>query len=377
MAQQRTLVNKFFSLNWSLVGLMTIMLCIGFAMLYSAAEGNMDPWASKQMIRFAVLFPVMIAIALIDIRIWLKYSYVIYGLALVMLFLVLVGPLGVKAMGATRWIRLGPINVQPSEIMKICLMFALARYFHTTSMVNVHRVVHLILPILMVAAPVCLILLQPDLGTALILVMAATAVFFVAGVKWWKFVAVGCVGLASLPLIWHFMHDYQKQRVLSFLNPESDKLGAGYNILQSKIAIGSGGFSGKGFLEGTQSQLSFLPEKQTDFIFTMLAEEFGFMGGASVIALYGIIIAFGIIISVNSANHFGRLLAMGITSVFSLHVFVNIAMVMGMIPVVGAPLPLLSYGGTIMMSMMIAFGLLLNVHLYGDQKLEQDRAVVR
>ena len=374
MARRRNgIVQKILALHWTFIMLITLMSCIGFAMLYSAAKGNVDPWASRQMMRFMVFFPIMILIALIDIRVWLKYAYSVYAVALLLLIMVQIDFFNVTAMGATRWVKLGPLTIQPSELMKICLVFALARYFHYMSITNVHRVVHLFIPLLIIALPVGLTLLQPDLGTALIITMVGAIMFFIAGVKIWKFIVVGGLGLASLPVVWHFMHDYQKKRVLTFLNPDSDPLGAGYNILQSKIAIGSGGFTGKGFLDGSQSQLSFLPEKQTDFIFTMLAEEFGFLGGIGVMILFAVIIAYGMIISTRSTNHFGRLIAMGMTSVLSLHVFVNIAMVMGAIPVVGAPLPFLSYGGTMLMTVMIACGFILNAHLYEDEELPQDK----
>lgn len=374
MARRRNgILPKILSLNWSYIFLITLISSIGFAVLYSAAKGSFAPWASKQMLRFIVFFPIMILIAIIDIRVWLKYAYVIYGIVLLLLVLVHVDLFNVTAMGATRWVKIGPLTIQPSELMKISLVFALARYFHYTSITNIHRIVHLITPVGIIAIPLLLTLLQPDLGTALIMGMVGGIIFFIAGVRIWKFVVVGGAALASLPVLWHFMHDYQKKRVLTFLNPDSDPLGAGYNILQSKIAIGSGGFAGKGFLDGSQSQLSFLPEKQTDFIFTMLAEEFGFLGGISVILLFGIVITYGVLIAVQSTNHFGRLMALGMTSVLSLHVFVNIAMVMGMIPVVGAPLPFLSYGGTMLMTMMVACGLVLNAALYKDEAISQDK----
>lgn len=374
--RRNDLISNVLSLNWTFIGLLIGIVCFGFVILYSAAEGNFYPWASKQITRFIIYFPIMIIIALVDIRFWLKYAYVIYGIVLVLLILVHVPPFGVTAMGATRWVQIGPFNAQPSEMMKVSLVFALARYFHFTSMANTHRVAHLIIPLLMIGAPVILTLIQPDLGTAVIMVMVSGALFFVAGVKIWKFLLVGGIGLALLPIAWHEMHDYQKKRVLIFMDPNSDPLGAGYNVLQSKIAIGSGGFSGKGFLEGTQNQLNFLPEKQTDFIFTMLAEEFGFLGGVSVILVYGGMIAYGMVIASQSSNHFGRMLGMGMICVLSVHVFVNIAMVMGLVPVVGVPLPFLSYGGTMLMTMMTAMGLILNVHLHSDQVLPHDTGIV-
>ncbi len=364
-------IHRIFALSWPLIFLITIMSFLGFAILFSAARGHLDPWASAQMVRFAMLFPLMLLIAIIDIRIWLKFSYLLYGSVLLLLILVEIS--GTTAMGATRWIRLGSFNIQPSEPMKVCIIFALARYFHAMPLSDVARPIMLLPPLLMVAAPFILIIKQPDLGTALILLLIGALIFFVAGVRMWKFTTIGVAGLAMLPILWQdVMHDYQKKRVLTFLEPESDPLGDGYNILQSKIAIGSGGFTGKGFLHGTQSQLSFLPEKQTDFIFTMFSEEFGFIGGVGVIFLYAIIIAYGIMIALNCCNHYGRLLAIGVVGLFFLHIFINIGMTMGLLPIVGAPLPLLSYGGTIMSTILIAFGLLLNVNLHSDEKINRN-----
>lgn len=365
------LVLKIQSLNWILIGLMTGVFCIGLVILYSAAEGNLEPWALKQMIRFVLLSPLMIVIALMDIRFWIRYAYGFYGLALLLLVCIDLNLFSVTAMGATRWIRVGPLTIQPSEVIKITLVLALARYFHYINMANVTRVMYLIVPVVMIIVPVGLVMKQPDLGTSIIILMVGGAMFFVAGVRLWKFLVVGLGGVCCLPIIWHLMHDYQKKRLTTFLDPESDPLGAGYNILQSKIAIGSGGFWGKGWLEGTQSQLNFLPEKQTDFIFTMFSEEFGFLGDIVVILLYAVIITYGIIIAVRCSNHFGRLMAMGVISVFFFHVFVNIAMVIGLIPIVGVPLPLLSYGGTMTITMLVSFGLLLNVDLHRDDALPQ------
>jgi len=370
MRQKLFSFERVFMLNWPAICLMTLLACIGFAMLYSAAEGSFSPWAYRQMLRFALLFPVMLVIAVVDIRFWFKSAYVIYFL--VLLALVLTEFFGVTAMGATRWLRLGPFNIQPSEIAKVSVVFALAHYFHTVSSANVGKILYLIPPLLMVAVPSLLIMKQPDLGTALILLMVAGAMFFVSGVKLWKFGAVIFVGVVSLPFVISHLHDYQKKRVLAFLSPESDPMGHGYNILQSKIAIGSGGLFGKGFLKGTQSQLSFLPEKQTDFIFTMLTEEFGFVGGVVILCLYAMLIIYGLYVAVNSKSHFGRLMAVGVTSIFFFHIFVNVAMVMGLIPIVGAPLPLISYGGTIMVTILVAFGLLLNANLYEEASFGKD-----
>ncbi|MBL4615094.1 MAG: rod shape-determining protein RodA [Magnetovibrio sp.] len=347
------------------VVLLTLTASIGFAMLYSAAGGDLDPWASRQMIRFGVGLLGMIVIAVSDIRIWLRYAYAFYFLVLVLL--IAVELMGFVGMGAQRWINLGFFNVQPSELMKVALLLALARYFHGGSIEDVGRVMFLVPPAMMVAAPAFLIIRQPDLGTTLMLVLASVSIFFAAGVRMWKFVLAGVLTLISAPVAWFtILREYQKQRILTFINPETDTLGAGYHIIQSKIALGSGGMFGKGFMQGTQGSLNFLPEKQTDFIFTMLAEEFGMVGGLTLIALYTLLLAYGLVISVSSRNQFGRLVGIGVTVTFFLYVFINIAMVMGLIPVVGVPLPLVSYGGTAMLTLLCAFGLLLSVHIHRD-----------
>lgn len=359
--------RRLLHISWSLLLLIVLVACVGFAMLYSAANGDWDPWASRQAVRFGIGMVVLFAVALIDIRIWLRYAYFIYAAGLILLIGVEV--VGFVGMGAQRWIDLGFFQLQPSEVMKIALVLALARYFHSVSLEDVVRPTRLLVPLLLVAAPVMLVLKQPDLGTAVMLIVGGGVLFFLAGVRLWKFLAVGCVGLAALPIAWNMLHSYQKQRILTFLDPERDPLGAGYHIIQSKIAMGSGGVMGKGFLKGTQSHLNFLPEKQTDFVFTMLTEELGLIGGVVLLALYALLMLYGLFISVRSRNQFGRLLAMGVTTTFSLYVFINVAMVMGVIPVVGVPLPLISYGGTAMMTVMIAFGLLMNVYVHRDVRI--------
>ena len=363
-----TIIQKIFNLNWLLILLISLVAGIGFAMLYSAAKGNWDPWASRQAMRFGLGIGLMLIVALIDIRVWMRYAYVFYGFALVLLVAVEVkGHIG---MGAQRWIDLKLFLLQPSEVMKIALVIALARYFHKRSLEDIAHPTQLIMPIIMVILPVLLIVRQPDLGTAIMLIIGSGVIFFLAGVRIWKFVVVMILGLGSIPLAWAFMlRDYQKQRVLTFLDPERDPLGAGYHVLQSKIAMGSGGVFGKGFIQGTQSKLNFLPEKQTDFIFTMLAEEWGLVGGLTLMALYAFLMLYGLVITLRSRNQFGRLMGMGVTTTFSLYVFINIAMVMGIIPVVGVPLPLVSYGGTAMLTVLVGFGLLMNVYVHRDVRI--------
>jgi len=306
----------------------------------------------------------MIAISLIDIRIWMRYSYFFYSSTLFLL--IIVELFGTVGMGAQRWLNFGYFNLQPSELMKITLILALARYFHGGSIEDVGRPMYLIPPLLMIGLPAALVFRQPDLGTSLLLVIASGAIFFTAGVRMWKFGVIIALGIGAMPVAWQFLHEYQKRRVLTFLNPESDPLGAGYHIIQSQIALGSGGIFGKGFMQGTQGHLRFLPEMQTDFIFTMLAEEFGMIGGLGLLTLYGLIIIYGFAMTLRSRNQFGRLVGAGVTTTFFLYVFINIAMVMGLIPVVGVPLPLISYGGTAMMTLLIGFGLLLSVWIHRD-----------
>jgi len=359
-----SLGQKLWQIHWLFVLLLIVTTSIGIAMLYSAAGGSLDPWASRQLARFGIGLALLVVVALIDVRVWFRYAYVVYLVALALLTAVeIAGDIG---MGAQRWLDLGVINLQPSEVMKMAIILALARYFHGLTVEEVGNPFRLLLPLAMVLAPVGLVMRQPDLGTALILLMASGAMFFLGGVRLWKFAVVIAGGFGVIPVAWQFLYDYQKMRVLSFLHPENDALGSGYHIIQSKIALGSGGLFGKGFLQGTQAHLNFLPEKQTDFIFTMLAEEFGLVGGLVLIGLYVLLLVYGFAISIRARSQFGRLVGMGVTVTFFLYIFINIAMVMGLIPVVGAPLPLISYGGTSMLTLLFGFGLLMGVYVHRD-----------
>ncbi|NCC21672.1 MAG: rod shape-determining protein RodA [Alphaproteobacteria bacterium] len=362
-----TFWKKIQQMNYGLILLICLIAGVGFTALYSAAGGDVDPWASRQFMRFVFCLGVMFVVAMIGIHWWFRLSYLTYFGGLVLL--VYVEIMGHIGMGAQRWINLGFMNVQPSELMKIAVVMALARYFHTATLDDVRRIRFLLVPAAIIVTPVALVLLQPDLGTSLMIVMAGGAMFFMAGVPLWMFGVLGGVALASLPVAWQFMHEYQKKRVMTFLDPESDPLGSGYHITQSKIALGSGGIDGKGFLQGTQSHLNFLPEKQTDFIFTLWAEEWGLLGGLALLALFGLVFLYGIWISFRCRHGYGRMLALGLTVNLSLYVFINIGMVMGLIPVVGAPLPLVSYGGTAMLSAMIGFGLIMSCNIHRDAKL--------
>jgi len=350
--------------NMSFIYLLTISLIafVGCLALYSAGKGSFSPWAGTHLIRFAISFVLLIAIAVTDLKFWLKYAYYIYAICL--LLLVGVEIEGYISKGAQRWINLGFIQIQPSELMKIAAVLALARYFHTSFQEEIMQTKFLVIPVVLILLPVALVLRQPDLGTAVMLCISAGVIFFLAGVQKWKFIAAATPVLVSIPLIWHFwMHDYQKQRVLTFLNPEKDPLGAGYHILQSYISLGSGGLAGKGFLQGTQSYLNFMPEKHTDFVFTVLAEEFGFLGGVMLISLYIALIVMGFYIAFRCTSYFGKLVALGLTANLFFYMAINLSMVMGLVPVVGIPLPLVSYGGTSMLTQMISFGLIQCVYV--------------
>lgn len=359
--------ERVLHINWGLVLILLLISSVGFAALYSAAGGNFSPWASKQIMRFAIGVIVMFVIALIDVRWWYKLAWPAYWVGFLLLLIVeIMGHIG---MGAQRWIDLGFMKLQPSELMKIAVVLVLARYFHSATRDDMRRITFLIIPACLVLLPVGLVMLQPDLGTSLMIGMASTAMFFIAGAPLWLFGAGALLIAAMIPTAWHFMHDYQKQRVLTFLDPESDPLGSGYHITQSKIALGSGGVEGKGFLNGSQSRLNFLPEKQTDFIFTLWAEEWGLTGGVFLLGLFGLVFLYGLWISMRSRHDFGKYLALGISINFSLYVFINIGMVMGLMPVVGAPLPLISYGGTSMLAALAGFGLMMSCNVYRDSKV--------
>ena len=366
LQSEHSLFYKFRNLNWTLIFLVTLMACIGFAALYSAG-GGFSPWASKQIVRFAFCFVIMLAIAIVDVRWWFRLAWPAYFAGFFLL--IVVRFVGHTGKGAERWIDLGFIQLQPSELMKLAVIMALARVFHLATMEDMKRLLFLGRAGIIIIAPVILVLLQPNLGTSLIIIMDGAAMLWMAGAPLWMFLTgIGAVA-AAIPVAWHFMHDYQKQRVLTFLNPESDPLGAGYHITQSKIAIGSGGLHGKGFMNGSQSHLNFLPEKQTDFIFTLWVEEFGLFGGAFLLIILAMMFIYGIWMAMRVRHNFGRYLCLALTVNFSLYAFINIAMVMGLIPVVGIPLPLISYGGTSMLAVMIGFGMMMSCHLYRDRKV--------
>jgi rod shape determining protein RodA len=362
---------KVWQVNWLYVALLCALAGVGYVALFSAAGGAPEPYAARHVLRFTAGLVLMIGIALVDIRFIARLAWPVYLVSLVLLVLVL--RYGHAGKGAQRWIDLGGLQVQPSELMKIALVLALASWFHRASWERIGNPLFLIVPVIAVLVPVALIVKEPNLGTAVITAILGAAMLFAAGVRWWKFILVALPAPFVAGIAYSHLHGYQRARIDTFLHPESDHLGAGYNIIQSKIALGSGGMWGKGFLQGTQGHLDFLPEKQTDFIFTMIGEEFGYAGGVAVMALLGLIVLGGMAIALRCRHQFGRLVAFGIAMNFFLYVFVNIAMVMGAIPVGGVPLPLVSHGGSAMITVMIGFGVLMSVHVHRDVEFGEAR----
>ncbi len=366
------LTHKFLRISWVYVGFLCILAGIGYAALYSVAGGASEPYAAKHILRFGFGVALMIGIALIDIRFIARMSWLAYAGGVGLLVLVL--RMGHVGKGAQRWIELGGMQWQPSELMKVVLILALAHWFHKASWERMGNPLFLVPPALAVLLPVALILKQPNLGTAVITGVVGMTIFLGAGMRWWKIaLLIGVVG-GAMPIAYSHLHDYQRSRIDVFLNPESDPLGAGYNIIQSKIALGSGGIWGKGYLQGTQGHLNFLPEKQTDFIFTMWAEEFGLVGSYALMALLCLIVLGAVLISLRCRHQYGRLVALGVSMNFFMYAFVNLAMVMGVIPVGGVPLPLVSHGGSAMIMVMIGMGVLMSVHVHRDVEFGGEEA---
>ncbi len=361
--------RKIFYINWPLVLLVTAVACFGFLMLYSVAGGNLSRWAQPQMVRFAAGMVLMFIVAFTPLSFWRQVSLLAYlgGLAL-LLFVLFFGSVG---MGAQRWIDLKFIQLQPSELMKIALVMALALYYDWLPPEKVSRFGYVLIPLAMIGLPAMMVVVQPDLGTAILLVASGGVVMFLAGVSYWYFIAAitAVVGTVTAVFMsrgasWQLLNNYQYKRIDTFLDPSLDPLGAGYHITQSKIALGSGGVSGRGFMQGPQSQLNFLPEKQTDFIFTTLAEEFGYIGTTFLLILYALIMVFAISAAVKNKNRFGALLIGGVAATFFFYFSLNMAMVMGLAPVVGVPLPLVSYGGSAMLVLLGGFGLIQSAHIH-------------
>jgi rod shape determining protein RodA len=353
---------KVLALNWALVLVVTAVAAIGWLMLYSISGGRMEIWAEPQMKRYVLGLVVMFIVAFIPIWFWRSMSGFAYGVS--MLLLLAVEFFGAVGMGAQRWIDLGFMRLQPSELMKVTLVMALASYYDMLDDKKISRPLWVLIPVALILAPTILVLMQPNLGTSIMLLVVGAAVMFAAGVSLWYFGGVLALGGAAVAAVfltrgtpWQLLHNYQYTRIDTFLNPSADPLGAGYNIIQAKIALGSGGWAGKGFMQGTQSRLNFLPEKHTDFIFTTLAEEFGFIGAFSLLVLYALIMIFLIVAAIQNRDRFSQLIIIGVAVNFFVYLAINLAMVMGMAPVVGVPLPLLSYGGSATLVIMLAFGL--------------------
>ncbi len=362
------LVVKFSQIDWRLTAVLCLIAGAGTLMLYSIAGGHWNPWAGPHIALFGGFLILMLVLAVTDLRIWFVMAYPTYAVALLLLMAVMV--VGHSALGAARWLKIGPIHLQPSEIMKIGLVLGLARFYHGLSAKDARFSWKLLIPLAMIAVPVVLVLKQPDLGTAILLAATGLIVMMLGGLDLRAILAAVGAGLLATPVFFylvlkgHLLKGYQATRFQTFLRPNADLSGAGYHGLQAKIALGSGGFLGRGFLLGSQSQLNFLPEKQTDFIFASWGEEFGFLGCTFILVLFAAAILIGIRIAATSHSHFGRLSAAGITTTFALYILINGAMVMGLAPVVGVPMPLLSWGGTVMLTVMVGFGLVQSVRVH-------------
>ncbi len=362
-----TLLDRLNEINWALIVVLCLLAAVGLAALYSVAGGSWSPWAERHALRFLIGLGVVVGMAVVPVGFWLKLAYPTYALAFAALALV---PLiGVDALGARRWLALGPLSFQPSELMKVALVLVLAAYYQRVSPARVSHPLWLVVPLAMILAPMGLIVRQPDLGTALLIASVGGGLLLLAGVNIWYFVGAGSALLASIPLAMPLLHDYQRRRIETFLDPSTDPLGAAYHVTQSKIAMGSGGVTGKGFLGGTQSQLDFLPEKHTDFIFTTIAEEWGFSGAVLIIALFALLIAILIGMAIATSSKSGRLLISGAMLTVFTYATINIGMVSGSLPVVGIPLPFISYGGTSMMTLMAALGLAMSAYVHGSEPM--------
>ena len=351
---------KLQSINYPLLGLIITLFFVGLAALYSISNGDFNSWPLKHSQRFILGLIIFFLVIFFDLRLIFGYAYVIFFLSIISL--VIIPFFGIESNGATRWINIAGISLQPSEFVKYTLILALAKYFHSINN-DSSFIKTLIIPLIITIVPVLLVITQPDLGTALIILIGGISLFWISGLNY-KYFIVGVFSiLCSLPVLWQYLKDYQKDRVLTFFNPERDPLGNGYHIMQSKIALGSGGIFGKGYMEGTQSHLNFLPEMQTDFIFTMLGEEFGFIGSLLLLLIYAALIMISIRLALKSRSLFSKYLSLGVCNVFFIYVFVNIGMVTGLLPVVGVPLPFISYGGSSMLAVMFGFGLLMNCYI--------------
>jgi rod shape determining protein RodA len=367
-ANMMTISERMGRFSWAMFVPMCLVLIVSEVILYSAGGGSWQPFALSQLFKIIIGFGVFVIAAFTNIKLWIKSAYIIYAIALIMIIMVTF--FGHTGMGAQRWLNLGFIHIQPSELFKIALVVALARYFAWMNSVDLSKFKNYIAPALMMLIPFGLIVIQPDLGTAMSIAMITVGMFYIVGANKKWFIIGAILAVMAAPVVWFGgMHQYQRDRVITFINPDRDARGAGYQINQAKIAFGSGGLTGKGYMKGSQSQQSFLPEKQTDFIFTMLGEEFGFFGAFFILALYTIIVAILFWMAKTCRNRFGQLVCFGFMLNFFIYYFINISMVLGLIPTVGVPLPLMSFGGSSLLSLMFGFGLCENAHIHKDQQL--------
>lgn len=363
-----TIGAKIRRIEWGLVFILFVLAVLGTVLMYGASKGSWEPWAIDHITRFGVLVIMMVVVAIIDIKFWYHLAYPAFAIA----FILILGVefFGEISKGAQRWIRIGPVRMQPSEFMKISVILALARYYQDNATKNFAQIKNHIIPLVLILVPAGLIMHQPDLGTGSTVAMVGAVLIMLAGISWrYIFAAIGSVIVLGFVSFQFLLHDFQRQRIITFLNPELDRSGEGYQITQSKIAIGSGGFFGVGYMSGTQSQLDFLPERHTDFVFAMLLEEFGMFGGIVTLLLYFAAMAFGLLTAISSRHYFGKMLAAGVTILLFIYVSINAAMIMGLLPVVGMPMPFLSYGGSVMLSVMFAIGLVQNVRVHRDKTM--------
>ena len=361
--------DKILALDFPLIFLILLLGVISLFAMYSSEQGKFSYYTQSHLYRFVIFFTVFIIISFFRIQFWSKSAYLFYFIILILLFAV--DFYGVTASGSKRWINLFFINLQPSELMKVALIIFLARYYYKIPLENVSNIKHIVLPLFALIVPVFLVASQPDLGTAILIMFGGFAVIWLAGLRIKFFLYSFFILICLIPIGVSFLKPYQKSRILTFFNPERDPLGAGYQIIQSKIAVGSGGIFGKGFLQGSQSYLDYLPEKHTDFIFTLFSEEFGFVGSIVLLLIYVLIIYRIVEIGNQAKNNFSKLYCFSFAAAFFTYVAVNMSMVLGLLPIVGAPLPIMSYGGSAMLSMMIGLGIVMSCKIYRDTEFNK------
>ena len=355
-------IDKLKAVDYFLIIIVAIIGSMSVFAIYSTESGNFSFYTKNHLTRFLVFFSMFLVLSFVRVSVWYRQAYIFYILGILLLLLVIF--FGISASGSKRWINFFIMNLQPSELMKIAIIVCFARYYHRIQSSDIQSYKYLLQPIILLLIPCYLVITQPDLGTAILIAGSGLAIIWLAGLNLKYFVYSGLILLVSLPFVISFLKPYQKSRILTFFNPDRDPLGAGYQIIQSKIAIGSGGLLGKGFLQGTQSYLEFLPEKHTDFIFTLFSEEFGFVGSMVLILLYALLIYRIIRIGFSSRSFFAKLYCFGFASGLFLYIFVNIAMVLGLLPIVGAPLPIMSYGGSSMLSIMLGLSIVMSCKIY-------------